>query len=152
MAVLKELGLGGTTAWRVRRRAYMLPFARRRRGAAGVSVWCPTAPKGPERWRARGVWVRGVNSASNGSNEAFDSHTASFLSGPLSTPSVRRHTSAEPCDVTSLSLSLTNGTGQLKISRHSHYTRLGPTTLTSSEAAAEASSWAARAVAAASFS
>ena len=80
MAVLKELGLGGTTAWRVRRRAYMLPFARRRRGAAGVSVWCPTAPKGPERWRARGVWVRGVNSASNGSNEAFDSHTASFLS------------------------------------------------------------------------
>ena len=32
MAVLRELGLGGTTAWRVRRRAYMVPVARRWRG------------------------------------------------------------------------------------------------------------------------
>ena len=86
MAVLKELGLGGTGAWRVRRRAYMFPS--RPRGAqigktACVSVCALTVPKGPKRWRARGVWVRRVNSASNGSNEAaFDSLHSVFVKFP----------------------------------------------------------------------
>ena len=82
MAVLKELGLGGTGAWRVRRRAYMVPVARRWRDrrfllasswthtapllallgsapgagrpAADLSLFVPYAHKGPERSRA---WV-----------------------------------------------------------------------------------------------